>query len=508
MIEQISNYTKHILAIIILIICSSSLFASINFNDNCKKSFKNVMWLEHNKAKINWELEQKNNPKNVVADYIEMYSYFISYTATEDPVSLKNFNKKYDDVLDKLDDESKTDPYRLYLIADIYLQASILEAIQENYLTALYLFKRSYSSINKNVELFPNFILNNKTKGLLDVILGSIPESYNLGMAIIGLSGDLEAGLGKIKTLLQTTISDKSKETFFVENLMIFTFLHNKYIITEDEDKILYDIYSDEQIVKKYNNSLLFVFSRASFYQIKKKNKEAIDALQIVNFQSQRVCKNFCLLNYMMGQNLLFNHNVKSEVYFHRYIDNYSPLKYKSSSHQMISWSRLLHGDKQNYLKQRAFVTEETTSRFDFDKQALKEAQSKETPNLYLLKSRLFFDGGFYNKADSILQKGFDLQAYKTKRNKIEYTYRKGRIYDEWGYFAKAEKYYLQTIKDARDMKYYYAAKSALQLGYGYEKKGDINKAREMYELILDLDFDEYTVGITQKAKAGLNRTQ
>ena len=124
------------------------------------------------------------------------------------------------------------------------------------------------------------------------------------------------------------------------------------------------------------------------------------------------------------------------------------------------------------------------------------------------MRSRLFFDGGFYYKADSVLQKGNDLQAYKTERNKIEYTYRKGRIYDEWGYFTKAEKYYLQTIKDSRDMKYYYAAKSALQLGYGYEKKGNIDNAIEMYKLILDLDFDEYNAGITQKAKAGLNRTQ
>lgn len=502
------RYTNHTLAIIFFIISSSSLFASINFNKNCKEGFKNVMSLEHEKAKINWQLEQNDNPNNTVADYVEMYSYFMKYVTTENPISYNKYNKKYDEILDKLGKENKNDPYRLYLISDIYLQASILEATQENYLTALYLFKKSYSSINENIELFPNFILNNKTKGLQDVILGSIPDSYNLGMSIIGLSGDLKAGISKINTLLQTTISDKSKEAFFLENLMIFTFLHDKYIITEGEDKILYNIYSDDKIVKKYSNSLLFIFSRASFYQIKKKNKEAIEALQIVNYQPKRVNENFCFLNYMMGQNLLYNHSSQSEIYFQRYLNNYSSNKYKASSHQMISWSRLLSNDKQNYLKQRSNVTKETTSRFDFDKQALKEAESKEIPNIHLLKSRLFFDGGFYKKADSILQKGFELQAYKTERNNVEYTYRKGRIFDEWGYFTKAETYYLKTITDTREMKYYYAAKSALQLGYGYEKKGYKNKARQMYKLILDLDFDEYKTGITQKAKAGLNRTQ
>ena len=338
MTKQI-RYTRPILAILILIISSSSIFASISFNENCKKGFKNVMWLEHDKAKHNWELEQKTNPKNIVADYIEMYSYFMKYSTTENNIFLEKFNNKYDDILDKLDDESETDPYRLYLIADIYLQASLLEAMQENYLTALYLFKKSYSNINENIELFPNFVLNNKTKGIIDVTIGSIPKSYNLGMAIFGLSGDLEAGISKIRILLQTTINNKSKEHFFIENLMIFTFLHDKYIITEGDDKILFDIYSDNNIVKEYNNSLLFVFSRASFYHIKKKNKEALEALQIVNYQSKRVNRDFCYLNYMMGQNLLFSHNAKSEIFFQRYIDNYSTIKYKASSHQMISWS-------------------------------------------------------------------------------------------------------------------------------------------------------------------------
>ena len=125
-----------------------------------------------------------------------------------------------------------------------------------------------------------------------------------------------------------------------------------------------------------------------------------------------------------------------------------------------------------------------------------------------LLKSRILFDGGYYIKADSIINLANTKGKIITTKDKLEYTYRRGRIYDEWGKFNKAELYYKKCIKNAKDYPYFYAAKSALELGYYYENIGKIAQAKKMYELILDLDFDEYQNSITQKAKSGLSRLE
>ena len=119
-----------------------------------------------------------------------------------------------------------------------------------------------------------------------------------------------------------------------------------------------------------------------------------------------------------------------------------------------------------------------------------------------MLKSRLLFDGGYYDRAKD------ELDGYKTNesRNQLEYTYRLGRIYQGWGKTDEAIPYYKETIQRGEKQPYYYAANSSLQLGMIYEKQDDFELARTYYSKVLDMDFDEYQFSISNKAQAGLNR--
>ena len=500
------KYTIIVISLLLLIINSYRAHAIIDYNDNCKKSFESTIALDHKRTNTLLEIEIKRNPTNSVINYIRTYESFLNYVTNGDDDSFNSFEKNRELCVNQLNNETDNNPYKLYLLADIYLQESIINSLQSNYFSAIYLVKKSYNTINDNIDNFPDFVPNNKIKGLAQISIGSLPRKYNWAFSILGIYGDVDKGFVNLKKSLLFTKNNKEYNFLFVENLLVYTFLSDNFSNQNIKDDILNNIFNDTVYNKLYANNLFYIFVQASFFQHHKENSKTIKALAIVKNNPNRVTNDFCYLNYLYGLSLLYDLNDGSELFFQKYIDYYPANNYKASSHQKIGWSKLIRGDLRGYLQEKTTINQIAPGFYDSDDQALKEAKSNEVPNTYLLKARLLFDGGYYQRATKAIMEGKQLNSYKSERSSIEYIYRLGRINDENGNYDIAEKYYLQTIEKAKDLNYFFAAKSALQLGYRYEITGQKVKAKQMYELILDLDFDEYQNGITQKAKAGISR--
>ena len=66
--------------------------------------------------------------------------------------------------------------------------------------------------------------------------------------------------------------------------------------------------------------------------------------------------------------------------------------------------------------------------------------------------------------------------------------------------------YYNIVLKQGATSPYYFAANSALNMGNICASRGMTGKARSYYEKCLSLDYTEYKSGISQEARAGLNR--
>ena len=98
--------------------------------------------------------------------------------------------------------------------------------------------------------------------------------------------------------------------------------------------------------------------------------------------------------------------------------------------------------------------------------------------------------------------------VFSNDRNIIEYFYRSGRVYDALKETALAKENYQKTIDLGRNATYYYAAKSALQMGIIWEQSHNLPKAQYYFEDCLSMENHEYEQSIEQKAKAGLNRIQ
>jgi len=154
-------------------------------------------------------------------------------------------------------------------------------------------------------------------------------------------------------------------------------------------------------------------------------------------------------------------------------------------------------------------VLQTGTELMDADKSAKKEALAAEEgylPNLHLLRSRMQFDGHYYQGALSELDK-MPLHALSQK-DLLEYHYRKGRIYHEMQQFKWAKKAYQAALNEGKAEDSYFAANASLKLGEINEEQKDWTEARKYYKICLELDFTEYRRGIRAKAKAGLQRVE
>ena len=136
-----------------------------------------------------------------------------------------------------------------------------------------------------------------------------------------------------------------------------------------------------------------------------------------------------------------------------------------------ISWHYLLQGDLDNFKLAQANIHHYGNTLVDSDKEAQNAFEKRNQPHPQLLKSRLLFDGGYHQKALKSLKKINNPILFSNSKHMIEYFYRKGRIYDEIQNIILAEENYKKTINLGRNANHFFAAKSALQLGFIHEKK-------------------------------------
>ena len=179
---------------------------------------------------------------------------------------------------------------------------------------------------------------------------------------------------------------------------------------------------------------------------------------------------------------------------------------YIKAAYMRISWYHLLKGDIDNFKLAQANIYHYGGTLVDADKEAQKAFEKRTQAHPYLLKARLLFDGGYYQKALKSIKKIDNPMLFSNGKHILEYFYRKGRIYDEMNETALAKENYQKTIDLGRNATYYFAAKSALQMGLIHEVAGKKSEATYYFEECISMEDHEYEQSLEQKAKAGLNR--
>jgi len=474
---------------------STSIFASFQMNEKMQKSYAHIINLEFDAAQQLLEIEKKENPENAIVVLQHNYIDFLTVLIGEEEAFFEIAKDKKASRIDLIRQGDESSPYYLYTLAEVHLQWAFSRLKFEEYLTAAYEIKKAYSLLEENQELFPNFKLNKKGLGLLHTLVGAIPEKYQWVISLVGMEGTVSQGLAELKSLLE----DEEMEMYHQEILFLTAFLQ----LNMTNDEVAYQ-YLLSEIGEGYANNYLLNFAAARLAHSLGKNELCIKILE--NRSEIQGKYPFHYLDYLLGMSYLYKLEYeKSESYFNQFLANFKGNNYIKSAYHKLAWIAFLQGEDNNYFEK---VKLEGSASIDEDKVAMKDANKgsdKYHINSRLLKTRLLYDGGYYENALLAINGMKTIKEYAGFYD--EYLYRLARIkskldYEDVVVIASFQKSYALKNKSTA----YYSPMSALQIGLIYEKQNDYKQAKIYFEKCLSLSNFDYERGIHQKAKAGLSR--
>jgi len=491
---------KRLLFSSLLFLISIRAFGSgFEFTDNCKAAYADMLELNFNKASAILSKEKAIRPDNGAVYFIEHYTDFLKAFISEEDADFFQLKNNLDKRLEAIERKSGVSPWVKMTQGEMLLQLAIVKLKRKEYLSAGYYVRRSYKLLEENHKQYPNFIPNMKALGFFHAVIGAVPENYKWLSNLVGLHGTIEQGGNELSFLINR-LSENNEFSFLKPEACFL-----KIFIATHLEK---DFPSALALLEKVKTQLgpdnpLFVFLEANTLIAAGQPSNALEILK--SFEQPKSQYTLYYLNYLSGMLKLNNLDFEAAKDFTNFVTGFKGNSFQKSAYHKLAWICLLKNDTAGYISYKAKVKVTGNDFTDEDKQAQKEALSTESPNIYLLRSRLLFDGGNYNEALAELA-GTPSGNFVKYKDQLEFTYRLARIFDKKGQTEKAIQYYTTTYTNGMRAEYYFAANAALNNGLLYETKGDKANARFWFNNCLALRDHEYQNSIDQKAEAGINR--
>lgn len=482
--------------IFIFIFINLNAKANFDFNANCIRAYKNILSLKLNSARTLIIAEKKKNPENAIPYLLDNYVDYFTLLTTENKTDFEKLKNSKLSRLSRIENDDRNSPYYLFAQAEINLQLAISRGRFQEYFTSAIEINRAFNQLQENSQKFPSFLPNQKGLGMINAILGSVPDGLKRTMSTFGIRGNTKNGLRMLKNLV-AKLPDSKYSQFYEESVFYLAYIQTDILNDADAyGKIL----ANTQAVDPESLLRTYIIANAAIKM--GRNQDAINVLSKKPVGDEY--QPYPYLDYLMGLAKIHALDNSASGSLISYLNTYKGINFIKDAYLNLAWLELLKGNVNGY---RSYVQQVKTKGYTYhekDKQALSEANDP-IPDLSLLKARLFFDGGYYEKAlENIADKKMD--SFKTLRDKIEYCYRQGRIYDETAKDEFALKFYQFAIDLGKNERYYFASNAALRIASIYEKNKDMTKARQYYNTALNMKDHDYENSIENKAKEGLKR--
>lgn len=312
------------------------------------------------------------------------------------------------------------------------------------------------------------------------------------------MNGTVSQGQKEIEEVIR--YAKTNDFVFEQEAIVMYAFL---MLHLNNQNESAWSVVNNPKLKPKEN--LLAAFALANVAMRTGRNDKAIDILQ--NRPTGAAYFPFLYLDYMLGLAKMYRGDGDADAYLKKFALQFKGRNYIKEAYQRLAWQDLLRGSWKDY--KGWMLSAQTMGRADVggDKNALKEAKLGIAPDPTLLRARLYFDGGYFQKAYDFL-KTKNESSFSELSHKLEYYYRMGRITQMLKKSTEAITYYDKAIEIGKETKFYYACNAALQLGLMYEASAQNTKARDYYKLCLALNPDDHADALHAKAKSGLNRVK
>jgi TolA-binding protein len=428
-------------------------------------------------------------PETPQEHYILALAEALELLITEDVEKFSDYEDRFEKRQER---KSKlSSPEDLFLQAEIGLQWSFIYLKYGHEFDAALNLRQAYQTTQEIKKRFPTFNAIKKTSGLLDIIIGSVPEKYDWVLGLLNMEGSTELGLKEL-----SAIQDTDHALAFESSLL---YALTQGFVLEQTSLALTEIKKD--IAANPTNKLaLFLGASLAI-----KNSQSEEALRFINKLSEQ----------SQGLPLYYADYLRGEIYLHKgeylnatssyraFIGNYKGVNYMKDANYKIGLCYWLNGnssDAKAIFKQAKTIGKESA---EADKYAARSMAENELPHIKLTKARYSTDGGYYDEAKKVLA-SITTQELPTKRDQVEFAYRKARVAHKTNDLSTAKEYYLQTIKINGEEPWYFAPNASLQLGYIALAEKNTTQARDYFKRALGYKKHEYKNSIDSKAKSAL----
>jgi hypothetical protein len=494
---QIKTTFLWTLVAVLILGSSQSLRANFDFNSNCQNAYQNILSLRFSAAKQYIAVEKKAHPQNGIVPWLENCLDYFYLLTNESKSEFERLEANKSARLSSLSKNDRNSPYYLYAQADINLQWALIRSRYGEYFSASREINKANSLYKDNQAKFPDFHLNLKGIGLINVVMGALPDGFMKStLATFGIKGNLAEGLAQLDKLANN-LPKSYYEPFYEEVVFSYVYILSDVAKTDDayvKTMKLTARFADSSLLKTYLQA--YVSARHG------RSEQAISILQ--NRPRGASYSNFAYLDYLLGVVRLNKLDLGAKTNFIQFLQKNRGDNYVKDTFLHLAWISLLSNDSSGYLNYLQKVKDSGKNYAFQDKQALTEA-SQATPSLLLLKARLLWDGGYYGQALEVLS-GHSVNDFKTSKDKLEFHYRLARIFEKQNRDELALAQFQATINLGKSSPYYYAAKSALLLAQYYEEKRNRSKSIAFYKQVLSMRDYEYENSISNDAKQGLRR--
>ncbi|QCR22138.1 DUF3808 domain-containing protein [Pontibacter sp. SGAir0037] len=488
-----ANHHPFFLIIFLTLLPLQSALAASAFNWRVANAYQETIKLKIDKGRGLIAAELQDSPANATAILIANYQDFLILMVQQHPGSFKKLINAQEKRLAQLSSLKEKSPWVGFSVAEIRLQLAISYLLADSKLAAAWEFRKAFLQYQANAKSYPSFIPNKKSYGVLLALVGSVPDNYKWLLNIIGMKGSVKAGMQHLQAAA-------SQENPFQEEAVLLKLVLEQLIDQQQEQHVMSTI---NTLLKQNPDNLLYTFT--AIHMLKKIKKSDAALQYYLKRPGGKDYLSFPYLHYMAADVYLakgqFERSIQENQYF---LTNHEGTNHLKAANFKLFQAYWLSNNQQMAGRYYSRISEVGKTLVDEDIYAARFVQEETQLQRELLLARLRSDGGYYREALADLN-DFSLTKDTPHPVKLEYLYRKARIYHGLEDMAQAKKFYEFTINASGTSTLYFAPNAALQLGYIYLEENNKAKAKSCFQAAINYKDHAYKNSIDSKAKLALS---
>jgi tetratricopeptide (TPR) repeat protein len=408
--------------------------------------------------------------------------YYLGGNEKNDLITFEQYSemalKKGEALLEK----DEKNQMALYILGADYSYRAIAFGKAENFLDAAWATKKSESFLTEVLELNPKKVDAYLGLGLYNFAVAQIPSAFKWALNLVGISGDMDAGIKYIETASEYGSYAKVEAQYYLAQIEM-DFLADY----ETSAAIL------KKLVRKYPQNLLFNYSYAVLLMKQRKMPEALKLLDKVIKAGNSQFSQITSFSYFLKGDINFrNNNLDSaKNYYMQFLEKTKDNDYTGIAGYRLAVCYEATGDREEAVK---YFKKAQTGNMDLDddiyakrKGEIYEKRTMSPNELQLVYDSNMLEAGKYKAAyDSLTSLYPAIQIDKLKAEAL--LYKSEAAYYMGDYRESIEMANQSLALDPSNEKwiipfsYYFLARANKKLGNTEECKFNLEKADDENE--------------------------